>query len=290
MESSARVSVRGSLGEQLVEILKKEGEDGPPRCYILDPKCIGQISSFRSVPVGDSSIYKTLSSILFEKGMLRACDVVILPDGRSSKNTTVIKKEILKPGRASKHLPARASVQIRLMYHNKEFNPETGVFRKRKGKTLLHAYLPDPLETLHVVAKGDFFKNMEPKDRKHVDVPGLNTERGWANLSLRTVVPNAVSKTTKDLIFQNSSPGTEPSGVEDDGTPEEETLLGLCPWEGEEAIALEILNCFTTANTVVIDLAAGSGIMCTASCRTGRKYYGFTQCLLQSQLVRETAA
>ena len=134
MESSARVSVRGSLGEQLVEILKKEGEDGPPRCYILDPKCIGQISSFRSVPVGDSSIYKTLSSILFEKGRLRACDVVILPDGRSSKNTTVINKEILKPGRASKHLPARASVQIRLMYHNKEFNPETGYFAKGKAR------------------------------------------------------------------------------------------------------------------------------------------------------------
>ena len=284
-ETSANLKVRGKLSEQLVELIEKEGGDsGPPRCYFIDPKCGSNLKDFRSLPVGDSSMYKALATALFDKGLFRAVDFVVLPDGRCPKNGSMILKEVLKPGK--KVLPARPSVQIRLMHDNAEFFSEGGAFRKRKGKTLLHAYLPDPLETVHLVAMSDFFKNIQEKERKFVDLPGTNGARGWAKLSLRVEIHNPVTEKTKDLIFSSSSNEQEQW---DEEAEAEEACLALCPWEAPERTYAEFLHCFGSPDMVVIDLCPGSGMLCTAACRAGLRYHGFTSCLLQTSLVRESA-
>lgn len=296
--------VKGRLEDQLTEVLGKlrpKGSDNPPIMVFLDPKCTRNLSDYRSVPIAEPQLYKVLSKVFFENGAMQNRDVLVLMDGRSARNGNNI-RSFISEGKKAKVLGSRGGVQLRLFYTNKEFGlAGDNTVRLRKSKTVFHACLPDPLETVNVVGRSEYYSGLPSRQRKWIDVPGTNASRGWSGLPLRSEVYNTVSPETKKLVCgENEKHALEATteGLESDVAEEvleENAKLVLFPWECIEQVYAELLHCFASGDvddevrSTVLDLTPGSGMLCTAATRAGLHYVGLTNSLLHSQLIEETA-
>lgn len=297
--------VKGRLEDQLTEVLGKlrpKGSDNPPIMVFLDPKCTRNLSDYRSVPIAEPQLYKVLSKVFFENGAMQNRDVLVLMDGRSARNGNNI-RSLISEGKKAKVLGSRGGVQLRLFYTNKEFGlAGDNSVRLRKSKTVFHACLPDPLETVNVVGRSEYYSGLPSRERKWIDVPGTNASRGWSGLPLRSEVYNTVSPETKKLVCGengNEKHALEATaeGLESDVAEEvfeENAKLVLFPWECTEQVYAELLHCFAgdvddEVRSTVLDLTPGSGMLCTAATRAGLHYVGLTNSLLHSQLIEETA-
>ena len=267
--------------------------------FLLDPKRNNRVNDVRHLPLMEKSIYEQVGVLFKDPPIFRPeSDMLLMFDGRVPTHTTYI-KNVMKVGIDSKVLPARGSVCMRLMHHNREFGPG-GHFRSRKGSGALNPNLPDPLESLHILAGSARWRALPHRQRQTIDLPGDNGSRGWQGLSLRQLREleiNQVSQEIKDLILGNSE-GGEVAGQSQDLQQEEptETTTGvpLFPWEAPEALWSELHWCLshhdTNTETVMVDLTPGSGVAATAAARKGLKYVCFPTKQLQADLILETAA
>ena len=198
--------------------------------FLLDPKRNNRVNDVRHLPLMEKSIYEQVGVLFKDPPIFRPeSDMLLMFDGRVPTHTTYI-KNVMKVGIDSKVLPARGSVCMRLMHHNREFGPG-GHFRSRKGSGALNPNLPDPLESLHILAGSARWRALPHRQRQTIDLPGDNGSRGWQGLSLRQLREleiNQVSQEIKDLILGNSE-GGEVAGQSQDLQQEEptETTTGV---------------------------------------------------------------
>ena len=161
----------------------------------------------------------------------------------------------------------------------------------------------DPLETLFLIAGKERFAATPLKERTHVDLPGDNSSRGWAGLSLlspQNQSLSSVSKEMKDLIFKSAhvhvtADDEDKLEDEDDGPEKESMIVPICPWEHPEEVFLELFNCFGNFTrekndnvAVIVDFTPGSGRACVAAARLGRRYVGFCHNALHAEMIRES--
>ena len=130
--------------------------------------------------LGDPSLEeRSGEQMWFQKG-----DTLLIFTGHCRANDINIRKEIAKELNEKKQSiisKRRGVVEMRLLYHNREFSA-TGGLRQQRVRDEVHNALPDPLENLLcITAKDSVLPNRE---RKYLDIPGDSRARGIANLIL----------------------------------------------------------------------------------------------------------
>ena len=216
-------------------------------------------------------------------------DVLLIHDGRVAGNAVMIKKEVkkvLKDKTVWGNRPSRCLCELRCLYHNREFM-EGGLLLKIKKnqRNAVHSQslCPEPLETV-VLLQGREAK-IDLKSRKRLDLPGDNSSKSMAGLSLKAEEARLISNLPQDCMTAMSQ-GEDfvamTAGSEEDSAASGEEGVGevpnqcLHPWEADETACRELLNCYAPPKGMVVDFWAGVS-MATACCRDKVRYIGFVQ-------------
>ncbi|CAE7906934.1 unnamed protein product [Symbiodinium microadriaticum] len=275
-------------------------EDG--RLHKIDAKCMhqgpppegyGQDMHRNRAVLHDAAFKRSLTTIFGDAGpgstgVLVQGDLVLICDGRVSRNHQTINREVTKviknekkEGQGQMRLRKYEPVShLRFLYHNREFE---GRRMSRSCSGTSKGANPEPLENVSVIWTKDV--TLELRERKFVDLPGNNKARGWASQALKGDEDYMVSLLPRDCL-QAMADGTEApkpphSDSEESGPEEKETaevsVLPLHPWEGTEEQAREIVHCFLPKKTsVVIDYFAGL-VSAVACARDKVRYIGFVR-------------
>lgn len=205
-------------------------------------------------------MYKQMSKVMFgskDEGLaalVRPGDAFALWDARSPKTGSCV-RSFVQQGAAAKIFRQRGGAVVRLLHHNKEFDPECRDSREcvrqrghRPGKAVHCSSVPDPLESLSIVGGGEYFDKLPRRDRRYIDLPGHSGSMGWSQLSLRAASSretNMVAPATKELIWTGAKSASEEymeAGAGDGDAVLEEANDGpggpmsLCEWEAPEAL------------------------------------------------------
>ena len=250
-------------------------EDG--RLHKIDAKCMhqgpppegyGQDMHRNRAVLHDAAFKRSLTTIFGDAGpgstgVLVQGDLVLICDGRVSRNHQTINREVTKviknekkEGQGQMRLRKYEPVShLRFLYHNREFE---GRRMSRSCSGTSKGANPEPLENVSVIWTKDV--TLELRERKFVDLPGNNKARGWASQALKGDEDYMVSLLPRDCL-QAMADGTEApkpphSDSEESGPEEKETaevsVLPLHPWEGTEEQAREIVHCFLPKKTSVV--------------------------------------
>ncbi|CAJ1378673.1 unnamed protein product [Effrenium voratum] len=298
-ESNIDLRVVHDLPTQVRETLK-ETEDA---CFFLiDPKCSYNPHGLARVCCGEQHIYRQVTSALSDA--VRAKDGFALWDARSVKTSKYL-QTFIKAGVTEKHWRQRGVCTVRLLHHNREWDPECrdsrDCVRQRKaraGKSVNTSTSPDPLESLLLVGSAEFWDSLPRRERKYVDLPGHSGSLGWTRLSLRSASDrdaNCILPLTKSLIW-TGAPGLSEAYADEapDGdeivqaVPDEASPVSLCEWESPEELYAEVMHCYMPDKSRLVDILPGSGMKAVAAARMGKSYVGFVRSALHAALIRET--
>ena len=224
---------------------------------------------------------------------MSAEDMLVYHDGRNLRNGMQFMKDVAKPLALRKVMwPARKVAQVRLLYHNDEF--ETGFARpaRRVESSVIStssASSPEPLETIYILKPKDV--TVPLRARVHLDLPGRNRDRGWAKNGLKNAEERLLTALPTHILEKMFTGQARGDGLEDevlDLEPEQEAEETdgeegndstkhslLFPWEAEEKQVLEIYNCYSVSQQVTIVDIYGGAMAAIAACREKRNYLGF---------------
>lgn len=228
-------------------------------------------------------------------GFMTAQDVLLIHDGRVSGNGAIAQKEVNKSLKGKAlwgPRPARCLLQLRCLYHNREFMEGGALQRKKKNLQSTvpsQNSIPEPLETV-LLLQGREAK-IELKDRKWLDLPGNNASKSIAGLSLKGEEARLITTLTRECMTamsQGEDSAARVAGSEDESAAsageeaaEVPNLLCLHPWEADETACRELVRGYAPQKAVVVDFWAGASFA-TACCRDKLRYIG----LVQSELAR----
>ena len=169
-----------------------------PKLYIMDCKC-GAVARAEAstpehfrVPVPRNVLREFLQMVLGDPTkddrestmLLQKDDILIILAGHARSNEDNVKKELSKLLKNQKLIcPRRGVLEVRLLYHNREFSASAnGAWKPKKVRDGVHNSLPDPLENLLIVSAKE--TTIPNRERKYLDLPGECKSRGVGNLNL----------------------------------------------------------------------------------------------------------
>ena len=257
----------------------------------------------RQFPPFDATHFEGVSqAVLMEDGggksLFGENDLFFAKDGRRSGTSQKMSKALRQATKdASGYNKKPLSSPFRLIYSNHEFGPTgyAGVATRTAGAG--RACLPDLLETGYFISKKT--ARTPVRQRKWIDLPGSNSTRGLAGLTLKSEIHHGIQVHHSTLkTIQESTEAVDGRDVdveaapleltaEDDKTAEaaeatqQQPSGGLVwfPWSTGEAFWREFLHLYAhekgPALTGVIDFTVGCGLLALASARSGIRYCGF---------------
>ena len=191
-------------------------EDG--RLHKIDAKCMhqgpppegyGQDMHRNRAVLHDAAFKRSLTTIFGDAGpgstgVLVQGDLVLICDGRVSRNHQTINREVTKviknekkEGQGQMRLRKYEPVShLRFLYHNREFE---GRRMSRSCSGTSKGANPEPLENVSVIWTKDV--TLELRERKFVDLPGNNKARGWASQALKGDEDYMVSLLPRDCLW-----------------------------------------------------------------------------------------
>lgn len=192
-----RVVEMGDFSEMLGHIKALHNACGVPVLFVVDCKCAAvakadaSMSEHFRVPVPRNLLREVLQLVLGdpvkeERGsedmLLQKHDVLLVLAGHARATEDHVKKELGKLlKKQSVVCPRRGVVEVRLLYHQREFSM-SGVYRPKRVQDGVHNALPDPLENLFIVKSRE--TTLNNRERKFLDLPGEAKSRGVGNLIL----------------------------------------------------------------------------------------------------------
>ena len=263
---------------------------------------------FRLKPVLDQGFTNCMAALVGEKkngneAIMTASDILLLHDGRVSKNAKLISAsmsltKMAKP--LSEALPRRLGT-LKAVYNNREFTSGWAKPQREGGLSVFSSAsaLPDPVENIFILLPKNI--KLPIRTRSFVDIGGDSRDRAWTGLSLRSDSSRACSFVSGAMLLRladrdYAKEDMSEAGSEDDGISREESdYYDIFCWECGEGQARELFQTFDPMvsvnasvplpkvsvnssvpmpKTQVIDFAAGFS-SALAAVRDRRPYRGY---------------
>ena len=221
--------------------------------------------------------------------------ILIASDGRRESSHRTINGVLNKTAKNSGGAVKNAT-SFRLMHSNAEFTNNRNL-RGDATKTV-----PEPLETLSICATADF--KVRPVGRKYLDLPGTNRTRGLNNVPLKIRTASITWATRCEILSGSSKtvPADDDAFGWMDVDDEEDQAEGdddddktadissqacdLYPWEHNELVCRELINCFDPKTVVHFNTGGPSWPLACA--RHSRHFIGFVRNAEHLQYVNKT--
>ena len=221
--------------------------------------------------------------------LMRKQDIAMFMDGR----VPTIRTDITKQLRTSlknlppQFIPSRPTVNFEFFYHNNEWSLEQAL-PGRNSRTRFHACMPSHTEQGIAVIGKDFA--VDTRERRWVNTPGSNRQRGWSDNSLQREADHCyITRATLQALHPDKvvSDAMCEDAESDDGECQTVDKVLLCPWQVGEDFWKELFNSVADCKQLVIFSPTPAGPACLAAARLGASFVGWVRNAMWKSVLME---